>query len=149
MRRGIVPHPVKMTPEHLHLLAGLDFVFLCMEGKGKRAIVVRLEELGIPFVDVGMGLTIRKDRLRGQIRTTTSTPNKRDHVHSNSRIAFKTADGANEYDKNIQIAELNALNAALAVIKFKKLFGVYDDDKREHFSLFVLGGNEMINEDLE
>lgn len=147
MRRGIVEHPHPMRPEALHDLEGLDFVFLCMEGEGKRPIVETLEGLGTPFVDVGMGVTIHGDRLRGQIRTTTSTPTKRDHIYEKNRIAFTTANEVNEYDKNIQVAELNALNAALAVIKWKKLFGFYADDATEHFSVFVIAGNEMINED--
>jgi hypothetical protein len=149
MRRGIVEHPNAMRPDTLHELEGLDFVFLCMEGKGKRPIVEKLETLGIPFVDVGMGITVKGDRLRGQIRTTTSTPTRRNHVWEKNRIAFMTADEVNEYDKNIQVAELNALNAAIAVIKWKKLFGFYADDGNEHFSVFVIAGNETINEDNE
>lgn len=149
MRRGIVPHKVKLTPENLHLLEGLDFVFLCMEGTGKRPIVEKLEAMNIPFVDVGMGLTVHNESLRGQRRTTTSTPTKREHVHNGKRIAFTTAEEVNEYDKNIQVVELNARNAAFAVIKFKKLFGFYDYDTHEHFSVFVIAGAETINEDCE
>jgi hypothetical protein len=37
----------------------------------------------------------------------------------------------------------------MAVIKWKKLFGFYADDTNEHFSVFVLAGNETINEDNE
>ena len=83
------------------------------------------------------------------MRTTTSTPAKRNHVYEKNRIAFTTVDEANEYDKNIQVVELNALNAALAVIKFKKLFGFYDDDNHEHFSVFVVAASKTINEDDE
>lgn len=147
MRRGIIPHPLPMGPDTLSELDHLDFVFLCMEGRGKRPIVERLEALDIPFVDVGMGITIHKGKLRGQVRTTTSTPAKRKHVHEKNRIAFTTMEEVNEYDKNIQVTELNAINAAFAVIKWKKLFGFYDDDKEEHFSVFVIAGNETINED--
>jgi hypothetical protein len=147
MRHGIVPHPTPMGPDTLNELDQFDFVFLCMEGSSKRPIVERLEALDIPFVDVGMGITIHKDRLRGQVRTTTSTPAKRRHVYEKNRIAFATLEEVNEYDKNIQVTELNAINAAFAVIKWKKLFGFYDDDKEEFFSVFVIAGNETINED--
>ena len=58
MRRGIVVRPDPMRIDTLHELEGLDFVFLCMEGKGKRPIVEKLESLGIPFADVGMGIAI-------------------------------------------------------------------------------------------
>jgi hypothetical protein len=136
-----------MGLDTLNELNGLDFVFLCMEGKGKKPIVEKLEALSISFIDVGMGITMKGDLLRGQIRTTTSTPTKRNHVYEKNRIAFTTADEVNEYDKNIQVVELNALNAAMAVIKWKKLFGFYADDVNEHFSVYVLAGNETINED--
>ena len=96
-----------------------------------------------------MGITIHGDKLRGQVRTTASTPAKRNHVHEKRRIAFATAEEVNEYDKNIQVVELNALNAALAVLKWKKLYDVIDDDGHEFFSVFVIAGNEMINEDDE
>jgi len=149
MRRGIIPHPVEMGPGTLHLLEDLDFVFLCMEGTGKKPIVSKLEDLGVPFIDVGMGITVHGESLRGQVRTTTSTPTQRRHVHEKNRIAFTAAGEVNEYDRNIQVVELNALNAAFAVIKFKKLCGFYDDDGHEHFSVFVIAGAESINEDDE
>jgi hypothetical protein len=80
---------------------------------------------------------------------TTSSRDFHEHVAANGRISF-AAEGnepENVYDLNIQIAELNALNAALAVIKWKKLCGFYVDDTFEHHSLYVVNGNAMINED--
>jgi hypothetical protein len=79
---------------------------------------------------------------------TTSTPTQRDHVAAKQRIAFSDGDGNNEYDKNIQIADLNALNAALAVVKWKKLFGFYLDIDKEHHTTYTVDGNCLINEDL-
>jgi hypothetical protein len=52
-----------------------------------------------------------------------------------------------DYDRNIQIADLNALNAALAVIKWKKMFGFYRDLEREHFTAYAIDTNTLINED--
>ena len=114
MRDGIVPHAKPIDQETLERYADLDFVFLCMEGAGKKAIVRKLEELKIPFVDVGMGVYVKNGVLGGLLRTTTSTPAKRDHVWAKNRIPFADGVGDNEYDKNIQINDLNALNAALA-----------------------------------
>jgi hypothetical protein len=147
MRRGIVAHPQYMTAENLHELEGTDFVFLCMDGAGKEPIVEKLEALNIPFIDVGMGVYVKDGRLGGHIRTTASTPNMRKHVREKKRIDFVTADEVNEYDANIQIAELNALNAALAVIRWKKLWGFYGDQEGEHNSFYAIGGNDLINED--
>jgi Family of unknown function (DUF6527) len=61
--------------------------------------------------------------LGGIVRMTTSVEGPRDHVAT--RIFFADAE-ADEYEQNIQIADLNMLNVALAVIKSKKLCGFYD-----------------------
>jgi hypothetical protein len=147
MRRGIVPHAEYVTAENAQRLQGSQFVFVCIEGPSKRPVIECLEALGIPFVDVGMGLYEAGGSLGGILRITTSTPTKREHVREKNRITFVSADDVNEYDKNIQIADLNALNAALAVIKWKKFFGFYLDQEGEHFSTYTIGGNDIINED--
>ena len=75
------------------------------------------------------------DALGGILRVTTSTVQNREHVKAKHRIPFSDGDGNDEYSRNIQIADLNTLNAALAVIKWKKLFGFYRDLDHEHFQL--------------
>ena len=139
MRKGIVPHADYLKADNLNLLDGMDFVFVCMEGPAKPPILGKLESAAIPFIDVGMGVYLHGDSLGGVLRTTTSTPSMREHVRDKNRIPISSA-AANEYDKNIQIADLNALNAALAVIRWKKLFGFYIDQEREHFSTYTIGG---------
>jgi hypothetical protein len=94
-----------------------------------------------------MGIELVDESLIGVLRVTTSTKSKREHVRRKNRIAF-TGDGhENVYSRNIQIAELNALNAALAVIKWKKLCGFYVDQEKEHFSAYTIDGNNLVNED--
>jgi hypothetical protein len=56
-------------------------------------------------------------------------------------------DADNEYDKNIQIADMNALNAALAVMKWKKLFGFYADNEREHYSTYTIDTNLLTSDE--
>src|ERR1019366_10702040 len=123
----------------------MEFVFLCMDkGEAKKLIVGKLEEWGVPFIDVGMGVELTDDALGGIVRVTTSTVEKREHVREKSRIPFSDGDGNDEYSRNIQIADLNALNAALAVIKWKKLLGFYYDPDHEHHSTYALSGNRLI-----
>lgn len=146
MRRGIVDHPIYITAGNVEELRGMDFSFVCMDNGGaKKVIVEKLETLNIPFTDVGMGIQLTGDALGGIVRVTTSTARKRDHFRK--RVSFGDAAGDNDYDRNIQIAELNALNAALAVLKWKKLFGFYRDLKEEHHSQFSIDGNLLLNED--
>ena len=148
-RRGITPHPYRVDETNADELDGMDFVFLCMDsGPDKRALVERLETADVPFVDTGMGLDEESSTIGGIVRVTTSTPQQRQHVWDKQRISFEDPDdGANEYARNIQVADLNALNACLAVIRFKKLFGFYRDLDAEHHTLYTVDGNHLLNED--
>lgn len=150
MHRGIRSHPVALTDENLHLLDGADFAFLCLDaGRSKASIIAKLEQDGVSFVDVGMGIELVDDELVGIVRVTTSTPKMRKHVHAKKRIPLEGDGQANLYDTNIQTADLNMLNAALAVMKWKKIYRVYMDMEREHFTALTLDGNHLLNEDNE
>ena len=144
MHRGIVAHDAFLTEGNVDELRGMDFAFVCIdEGSDKKLIVSKLEEFGIPFVDVGMGIYEADGSLGGTLRVTTSTPDNREAAHK--RIGFGEDAGDIEYARNIQIAELNALNAALAVIKWKKLCGFYHDFDQEHSTTFTINGNFINN----
>jgi hypothetical protein len=146
MHRGIIGHEVYVDESNVELLRNMDFVFLSLDrGAAKGLIIEKLEEFGVPFVDVGMGVDLTDNALGGILRITASTPSRRDHVRN--RISLADEDGDNEYSSNIQIADLNALNAALAVIKWKKLFGFYRDYKCEHHTTYTIDGNLLLNED--
>lgn len=148
MHRGIVAHDIFIDETTVQQIGSFDFAFICMDpGTPKRLLVEYLEANGIPFVDVGMGLELVDDTLTGILRVTASTPEKREHVREHKRISFADAGVDNLYSKNIQIADLNALNAALAVVKWKKLFGFYADLEGEHNSLYLISGNTLINGD--
>lgn len=54
-----------------------------------------------------------------------------------------------EYDKNVQIADLNALDATLAVIRSKKPRGAYFDFKHKRFSSYTIDNNMLLSEDLD
>lgn len=142
MHRRVVPHPANVDETTIEELRAMDFVFLTAESSAAKAFIpAKLIEFGVPFVDVGMGL-YEEGALGGMLRTTTITVERSDHART--RIS---SGGENDdpYAQNIQIAELNALNAALAVIKWKKLLGFYRDEEAEHNTLYVIGGNELIN----
>lgn len=147
MRRGLVTHELYMDSSTSNQLAGLDFVFLCLDrGASKKAIVATLIQLGIPFIEVGMGVVRSNDSLSGIIRVVTGT--KEVHDQLLNKINFSEGDvPEDEYSTNIQIAELNALNACLAVIRWKKVFGFYRDSSDAHFISYSIAANEMVNED--
>ena len=123
----------------------MEFVFLCLdEGYAKRAIVQTLLEWKVPFIDVGMGVERTDEMLAGMLRVTAVTAANYDHV---VQIPYTEADANDEYSKGIQIADLNALNAALAVIKWKKLCGFYRDLRVEHSMTYTIDGNMLTNDE--
>jgi hypothetical protein len=147
MHRGIVAHTSALDESNLHLLNGVTFAFLSMDaGEEKRLVVEKLEAMGASFVDVGMGLELDEGSMGGILRVTASTPEKRDHVHR-GRISFAGGGEKDLYSSNIQVADLNALNAALAVIKWKKLRGFYRDLEGEHHCTYTTDGNMLLNGD--
>jgi hypothetical protein len=146
LRHRIFEHEYALTASDASELDEMEFAFLCMDGgPNKKAIAERLIDRGVGFIDVGMGLDAECGAIAGLITTTTVTNAKRDHIPN--RISFASADEIDEYDGNIQIAELNALNAALAVIKWKKMRGFYATNRNEHFTVYTLSENDLINND--
>ncbi|MBL1141856.1 MAG: ThiF family adenylyltransferase [Proteobacteria bacterium] len=146
MHRNIITHAYKIEESNVEELLGFDFIFICIDsGIEKKRIFDVLINGSIPFVDVGMGIENNDDKLTGMLRVTASSEQKNDHVN-NKIISFSDNDNDAIYKKNIQIAELNALNAAYAVIKWKKHFGFFDDQEHENHSLYVIAGNNVINE---
>jgi uncharacterized protein DUF6791/ThiF family protein len=148
LRKGVYAHPYRIDLSNMDELRQMQFVFMCLDsGELKDPTMRTLEEAAIPFIDSGMGLQVRNGALSGIVRATTSTPTKRDHVRGNHRISFAPALGPNDYSRNIQVADLNALNAVLAVIKWKKLCGFYHDLTQEHHTTYVLETSKLGRED--
>jgi molybdopterin/thiamine biosynthesis adenylyltransferase len=146
MRRNIFAHDCFIDESNVDQLKGMGFVFICVDkGAVKKLIIEKLEEWCVPFVDVGMGIEKIDAGLTGILRVTTSTPEYRGHVQK--RISFDDNDPDGVYDQNIQIADLNALNAALAVIKWKRLRGFYHDSEREHNSTYSIDCNLLTSEE--
>ncbi|WP_327195929.1 ThiF family adenylyltransferase [Novosphingobium capsulatum] len=146
-RKGLVKHDEPLTQDNLHLLEGITFAFISMDnGKAKRVIVDWLTSNGVMFIEVGMGIVRAPAGLQGIVRVVSCTPEKQDHI--NGRVSFSTDDEAeNEYSTNIQIAELNALNAALAVIRWKRMIGFYRDAGREYSTTYQIATGELCNEE--
>jgi len=146
MRKNIFPHAQFIDEKNVDELKQMEFVFLCMEGESKKNIVDYLIGNNISFIDVGIGLCSEDNSLGGMARVTTCTPAF--HNHSATRITFGE-DEVNEYSQNIQIADINALNAALAVIKWKKLRGFYTDLGHEHNTTYGIDTNTITNDEMD
>jgi len=136
MRSGIVAHRMRINEANGHLLDGLDFVFVCVDGGPARKVILDLlRPRAIPFVDAGMGVELSEDlRLWAVCRVTAGTVGRMEHIGARVPTADPGVDAI--YQQNIQIADLNAFNAAMAVIKWKKIAGIYLDEDKEHHSTY-------------
>ncbi len=131
MHRRVVPHPHLVDADNIESLRPMTFVFICIDdGPSRKLIAGALEAWGVPYVDTGMGLYASDGSLGGIVRVTASMPGRAGGL--GARASFADRSEQNEYRQNIQIAELNALNAALAVVRWKKLRGFYADVAKEH-----------------
>ena len=150
LHRGIVAHEMRIDDTNVENLRSFTFVFICIDsGPSRRMLVEQLEAMGVPFIDVGMGIFRAGDGdlLGGVLRVTASTSQVARHAGRPGRFPFGEDDGRNEYATNIQVADLNALNAALAVVRWKRWVGFYLDLEGEHHATYTLDGNMLINED--
>jgi len=132
MHKGIKAHSVYVTTNNLTDLDRCNFVFLSIDsGSARREISTYLISKGIPFIDVGLGIErIESENgdisLRGSCRVTLVTADKHDHV--NDHLTFVDDDPELAiYNSNIQVADMNAMNAIMAVNRWKQYKGFYLD----------------------
>lgn len=145
MRRGIKAYPEYVTEKNIELLNGLSYVFVCVDSNSARSMIIsNLKKFSVTFIDVGLGVNVVDKNLIGQLRVTVGTPEKYDHIPKRIGSASMEDD---EYATNIQIADLNAMNALMAVVKWKKLCGFYQDLNQEHNSTFTINTGQLIHED--
>jgi hypothetical protein len=84
-------------------------------------------------------------QLIGTCRVTLSTPDKNDHFSRHVSLEGDVTDDV--YATNIQVADINALNAALAVMKWKKVCDFYQDRYREHQSAYAINAHQLTRDE--
>jgi hypothetical protein len=146
MRRGVVAHAYDIEVSNVDELDGMSAVFLAVDpSPAKRAIIEWLEAHEIPFFDTGIGVDVKADALSGQVRLTAGLPGR--PVSGRSWVPVDAPDGdAAIYATNVQVGELNALAAVLAVLRWKRHLGFYLDQQDEQHSVFTISGNDMVDD---
>lgn len=146
IHQKITAHHNYVSVENMKELLAMSFVFICIDNDVSRKLIIQfLLSSNIPFIDVGLGVNAVDNKLIGTVRVTTGTNEKNNHLVD--RIPF-VDEGNNDYNTNIQIAELNCLNAVLAVIKWKKLCGFYQDLREEHHSTYSINVNQLTSDEV-
>lgn len=146
MHKHVIPHNYYVQKDNIQELDKMSFVFICVDKNSVRNMIANyLIRVGISCIDVGLGVETVDNKLRGATRVTTVTKAKSDHF--STRVFVEDSEN-NDYVTNIQIAELNSLNACFAVIKWKKLSGFYIDQENEYHSSYSIGVSKIFNEDV-
>lgn len=126
-RSGVNSHPERITETNLHEVEHCQFVFIAVDHGPSRGLIARyLVARGIPFIDVGIGVDKRTDalKLHARARVTLITPSTAHLIET-----LPVADDTNEaVYGNIQLSELNSLNANLALIRYKQHLQFFTDE---------------------
>jgi hypothetical protein len=123
---------------------GVTFAFVCVDkGSSRAGIFDLLMAKKIPFIDVGMGLNRKRGPLAGMMRATYYSADDAQKVRDKelSELSDRPND---EYRKNIQIGELNAVNAVLAIIKYKQIKGFYFEEIPNYNLLFDVSDCKVV-----
>ena len=145
-RHGLHVEPAYIDETTADLLDGVTFAFLCVDkGSSRGAIFEVLIAKQIPFIDVGMGLNRKHGPIGGMLRATYY-PVAEAAAMRDLQLA-NLSDAADDiYRANIQIGELNALNACLALIRYKQVRGFYLDEEEYRHILFGIGDLHLTGE---
>ena len=144
MRRGVIAHDYNITAANVDELHDFDMVFICVDcGDVRKLIINSLVQQACSFIDVGMHVKRAHDpqQLLGTCRVTAGIPGHYSHI--TRRVPMADVENDNLYGENIQICELNAMYALLAVFKWKKLSGFLADEVGELNSTFSTSFNKI------
>jgi hypothetical protein len=145
-RTGLSFHPKFVDATCGADFDGVTFAFVCVDkGSSRAGIFELLLSKGIPFIDVGMGLKRREERLNGMMRATYYSREEGERVRDKGFAELKDQPD-DLYRTNIQVGELNALNAALAVIRFKQLRGFYFEEIPYYHLLLEVGDLKIVGD---
>ena len=131
-RDGIHPHSVLVDSPSVfaEFLSDypIDFAFVCIDqltdGDSARqdAVYCAVMEAGVPFIDSGVSITLEDCAVRGAV--TTSAYEAGSDAWRDAIPNAKLDGGAPGY-RNVQLPEVNALAASLAVMEWRRRTGQY------------------------
>ncbi|MDE2902981.1 MAG: ThiF family adenylyltransferase [Chloroflexota bacterium] len=145
LRTGIIPHAVRVdSPSVFHEFIRdhpVDFAFVCIDqltdGDSARqdAVYRALTEAEVPFIDSGVSITVDDGAVRGTITTSAYDSGSLawEHAIPNARVKGDVVGY-----RNVQLPEVNASAASLAVMEWRRYTNQYVDESESFLHKFRL-----------
>ena len=153
LREGIHLHAVRVdslaTFREFLLDLAIDYAFVCIDqltkGDSPRQDVVyrALNEAAVPFIDSGVSLSVEESVVRGSVTTG---------AYDAGSVAWKDAipnarvEGNVPGYRNVQLPEVNALAAALAVMEWRRRTEQYVSKSDSFLHKFLLDQPRIVRE---
>lgn len=154
LREGVHPHLIRVdSPSMFHEFHSnhpIDCAFVCIdqktEGDSARQDVVycALSEAEVPFIDSGISITVEDATVRGAVTTS---------AYDAGSMAWKDAipnarvEGNVPGYRNVQLPEVNALAASLAVMEWRRRTKQYISDSDSFLHKFRLETPRIVRAD--
>lgn len=136
MHRQIVSHGYFIDACNIDILGEMSFVFVSIDNNSVRKMIVDyLLIAGIPFIDVGVGITEVDGRLGGLVRTTVVTKDKTKHVETTIPMVNSEEEAAYDHFQN---------HGFLLTPKGWILSPVYDVNPTQELSIFRFRFNKHL-----
>lgn len=143
MGKGIIPYQHRADADQIRRLVEkekIHFAFIAVdqltehEHPRQDELYTTLEDLGVNYIDVGMNVARECDKIHASLNVFVGTESNRGLWKDSIPNSKLVGEVGNLYE-NSQICELNALNAALAIVEWRKATGQYQVDGEKKYQL--------------
>ena len=154
--KNIKGHALRVGGPNLTMFRNKTMVFVAIDrGPDRREILTGLTGMAVNFIDCGIDLRRATDGLTASARVVRTAPD--DDYKKRIELVGRTPDkdaGEGMYEAAVQTAEINALNATMAVIAWKQGIRFYKDAfkyrrMRLHVASTTWAGHDSAAEDAD
>ena len=154
LRYGIHAHPVHL--DNLPVLSeflskySFDFAFVCIDqlkdtdSPRQDVVYTSLSEADIPFIDSGVSITLEEFAVRGTVTTSAYAAGS---MEWKDAIPNARVEGNMPGYRNVQLPEVNALAASLAVMEWRRRTEQYISESASFLHKIKLEGPRIITAD--
>ena len=128
----------------------LDYAFVCIDQRKdsdlprQDVVYSALSEAGIPFIDSGVSITLEEFAVRGAVTTSAYAAGS---MEWKDAVPNVRVEGVMPGYRNVQLPEVNALAASLAVMEWRRRTGQYISESASFLHKFLLETPRIVTPD--